>query len=99
MNKDKWYMELLSYIVCILIFLWCGFVVMMLWNWFIVPIGLMRVNLAHALGIDCLVTFLVTLNPKKIADEASKNIKDKFTWGFVFPASMLLVGWIVRLFM
>ena len=33
-----------------------GWVIMLLWGWFAVPLGVPRITLAHALGIDALVS-------------------------------------------
>lgn len=33
---------------------------MFMWNWFVVPLGLPMIGLVQALGLDTLITFIVT---------------------------------------
>jgi hypothetical protein len=41
-------------------FFFNAFVIMMLWNWFVSPLGVMTIGMAHALGINVLVTHLTS---------------------------------------
>lgn len=83
-------------ILGILLTVLSGFVIMVLWGWFIVPLGLVPISLAHAIGIDLLVTFIVTTN-------ASNSTQTLFWDRFIFAIALTLValmgGWIVHLFM
>ena len=33
-----------------------GWILQSMWNWFIVPFGVMRISLAHAIGLDAMFT-------------------------------------------
>jgi len=44
---------------------WGGFVTMILWSWFMVPLGLVEIGMAHALGLSCVVTWVRARNPVK----------------------------------
>lgn len=36
-----------------------GFVLLKLWAWFVVPLGVVPITFWHAVGIDCVFTFVV----------------------------------------
>ncbi len=36
--------------------LYCGWILKTMWAWFIVPLGVAPINLAHAIGLDSLLT-------------------------------------------
>lgn len=71
-----------------------GFVLKVLWGWFIVPLGVVAINIPNALGISMIITFLLFQKP-------SKEIK----WGEIMTTSIgiscfsLLIGYIFHLFM
>ncbi len=37
-----------------------GFTIMVMWGWYIVPLGLPAINMIHAIGLDLFTTFIVT---------------------------------------
>lgn len=75
--------------------IWSGFVIKILWIWFMVPLGLIEISLAHAIGIDIIITFMVS---------HSVDIKNKTTTELISkmiskPALMLFMGFIAKSFM
>lgn len=76
---------------------WRGYVLSILWSWFIVPaFGLPALTVPLAIGLSLLVGFLTAQRLKKDKD---------FDWGaaighLIFgPAMVLLIGWCVTRFM
>lgn len=46
-------------ILSVVLFVLCGVAIMLMWNWFVVVLGLPSIGLAHAMGIDLLVSLLL----------------------------------------
>lgn len=75
-----------------------GFVVSKLWFWFVVPIGVMPIGIAQAIGLDILITFIVT----KIGDLQTNSTDDSIKKGIicvVYPWIVFGLAGIVNLFM
>lgn len=51
---------LLQFILSVVLSVLCGATIMFMWNWFVVPLGLPMIGLVQALGLDTLITFIVT---------------------------------------
>lgn len=51
---------LMKLLLSVILFVLCGVAIMLMWNWFVVPLGLPAIGLIHAMGIDLLVSFIVT---------------------------------------
>lgn len=73
----------------------CGLTIMWMWGWYIVPLGLPAIGLFHAMGLDLLLSFMVTT---KIENE-TKPFWEHFISATVFAALTLLAGWIFHFFM
>ncbi len=74
-----------------------GYVVMRLWTWFIVPLGVMPIGWVHALGLGLIVGFMTTTyngTTKPVKSAVDFLITRYFVFGF-----MLLEGWIIQKFM
>lgn len=83
--------------------IWKGFVLSVLWGWFIVPFfGLPELSITYAIGIS-LIFGMVSGSYKptktKTEKEALEDLGKTVTYSFLMPAFALLVGWIVTLFM
>ncbi|MBI2626116.1 MAG: hypothetical protein HYW69_00810 [Candidatus Nealsonbacteria bacterium] len=82
---------------------WKGFVLLMLWKWFIVPIfGLPELPLVAAIGVGMVISFLTyqQIESKSNEDE-DKGVHLAKSLGMLilYPAIVLFFGWIVHLFM
>ena len=60
-------------IIQTLLMLYKGFVIVKLWNWFITPLGIIQINLWHALGVMVLFKLLTYQYTGKELDENDKN--------------------------
>ena len=78
-----------------------GAITVLFWGWFIVPIfNAPPINIASALGIVILVTFLTKgVSHKKTIDEDIDEIAADFFKSAVQLAGFLGLGWITHLFM
>lgn len=54
---------------------WSAFVLMTLWGWFVVPLGVQALNLPHAIGLALIVGWAKGIRHNKTDDDAAlKNI-------------------------
>lgn len=73
-----------------------GFTLSTLWRWFMVPLGVPAIGMAHAYGLLLLV---MMFRPKKhTKSTATEGLKD-FGYVLFLSAYALAVGYIVTLFM
>ena len=78
--------------------LFSGWVVMLLWGWFIVPLGMPEVGLALALGISVLVSAITPVNYHLMEKEGRSSFY-KIVFNLIMNAVLLGFGFIVHLFM
>lgn len=72
-----------------------GFTAWMLWGWFIAPLGVAKINIAHAMGIGLAVRVMAGCNSK------SKEEQDTTDAIFEFFGRALFVlgfGWLLHSF-
>lgn len=86
-NPPVWVQFLLAGLLAVI----CGFTIMVMWGWFIVPLGLPTINIFHACGIDMLVTFLITTEPPK-----EFPFWDRWIHATTYTIMTLLCGWILH---
>lgn len=84
-------------------FIYFGWALAKTWNWFLPQyFGLRDITICEAIGLDLVLTFIVTTNlpvdPKSPDKKLEKAIT---TWFYAIfaPLLMLLVGYIVKSFM
>lgn len=80
-----------------------GYVLSVLWKWFIVPVfGVTPISIPVAIGIALVVSFLThkTSYTRNEKDKKS-DLPTPASFGsiFLFPTFALLFGWIVQMFM
>ena len=79
-----------------------GLTVMLLWKWFIVPLGIVPISFVMALGISGFVRFL-THYPYQVKSEKKKDFEDTMISligeSIIYPAFVLLFGYILSLFL
>ena len=84
--------------IMILSNIWRGYVVSVLWGWFAVPLGLPSVDIAWAIGISLTVGLLTyQYNGKNTKTE--DDFGHALAFATIFPAFILMIGWIVHGFM
>lgn len=71
-----------------------GFVLSILWGWFLVPLGIPDIGVAWAIGIAATLGMLVA-GPSA----GSKDTAEQLGYAVGTPLMALLIGWIVTLFM
>jgi len=54
--------------VFILLFILSGYILSLLWTWFIAPLGVPEISVVQAIGIYVLVTFLTNKKPVSLAE-------------------------------
>ena len=80
-----------------------GFVLKTMWAWFLVPLGLPAVGLAHAIGLGFMVRYL-TWQHQPAADDSKKEddgarIARGILVALVWPLFALGLAWIAHAFM
>lgn len=74
---------------------WRTFVLMKLWAWFVAPLGLPAIGLAHALGIILVVGFLRPDRIEKTPDKTPQEVVFKTFERAAVTALALAVGWMI----
>ena len=78
---------------------WSGFVLSILWGWFVVPLGISAIGIAHAAGLSVLLRMVT----RKVDMVGGEDPVERAGWqigvGVLAPAMGLAVGWILHLFM
>lgn len=77
-----------------------GFVLSTMWGWFLVPLGLIQIGKAHAVGVAVIVS-LITYVPSQCKDEREGDDKviSYIAYSFASPFLVLLIGYIAKQFM
>ena len=77
--------------------LYRGWILLLLWGWFIIPLGAPGITMAHALGISLIIGFITSHydSRKKTQDE---KIEEAIAT-FAMPTLGLVMGWIFHAFM
>jgi len=71
------------------------------WGWFVVPLGVHSIGMAHAFGLSLIVTYFQVRNPKFFKPELliKRTFMQRFGYNFGITLMGLLLGYIVSLFM
>lgn len=75
-----------------------GWVISILWNWFLVPLDVMPIGILHACGLVMLVRLLVIDKGLSFTQTKNTPIKNQFVISLT-PLIVLLVGYVVHLYM
>lgn len=75
-----------------------GWVILKLWDWFIVPLNAPQISIVQAIGISILINFMTLhdINTKK--RDLEEEIKG-YIFVFTYPFIILLIGWVTQLFL
>lgn len=98
MNKTL--LVILGIVGCItflgLIGVYYAFVLSTLWAWFVVPLGVAKIGMAHAYGLSLIPTTI--LGTRGLYAPEDKR-KESAIAALLFPVAALLFGWIALCFM
>lgn len=83
-------------VVILLMALLNGFVLKYLWGWFIVPLGVKQIGIAHAIGVSLIVGYLTRHIYKS---EHEPEFWEQVIAGTVGALLILLIGYIIHSFM
>jgi hypothetical protein len=73
---------------------WQGVVTAALWGWFVVPLfGLPPLGIAYAVGLRALIGSFTISQPSDSEGATAVIVKS-----FLYPAAILVIGWIASLF-
>ena len=86
---------LLQFILSVVLSVLCGATIMFMWNWFVVPLGLPMIGLVQALGLDTLITFIVTTRVNTNPDP----FWDRWITAITYALLTLFGGWLLHFFM
>jgi len=102
-NNVKLAMGCLMVILTPFVFLYSGFIFHLLWLWFMVPLGLNAIGIAHAIGIVSIAQYTTMHLQKQKIVESGASTAQVFGaflgYTILGPAIFLLVGWICTFFM
>ena len=72
-----------------------GWVVINMWNWYVLPLGAPEISFAHALGLATLVSFIARAT---IIDEDGEEMK-RLVYTIASPLLTIMMGWIIKFWM
>ena len=81
--------------------IWSGYVLSVLWSWFMVPaFGLPTLSIPLAIGIAIIISYMTRdlTNTEKNKKSASEVLALAIGWAIFKPALALMIGWVVRFF-
>jgi hypothetical protein len=74
-----------------------GFVLKLMWAWFLVPLGLPALGLAHACGLGLLARYLTWQRIPKSEEDEDANAR-RLALNFIYPCIILGFGSIIHTF-
>ena len=76
-----------------------GYVLSILWAWFVVPLGLPVISVAHSIGLAVIICWLTYQYQTKKEEDDIKALTEFALLFIVKPFAVLGVGYIVKQFM
>jgi hypothetical protein len=76
-----------------------GWVFLKLWIWFVVPLGIPTISLAHACGIGLIAAYLCKQYSADSVEKTDAERKRAAAVGFAVPLVTLAIGWVIQRFM
>ena len=98
-KMENWGAGCLAVPVNILAMPWDAFVLLKLWGWFLVPLGLPPISLWWALGLSVLFWHVVPKGYPPTYDDGLKLLGRQVAVAIVCPGIALLFGWLSVLLM
>ena len=78
---------------------WYAFSIMVLWNWFLVPLGVMQIGFWNTMGLGCLIGMFTFSFAKMDREKTGKDLLTLWTMIIIYPAIALFFGWIFQMLM
>lgn len=80
---------------------WGGYVLSVMWAWFVTPLGVAPITTLHAAGLQCLLsTFMGSRGiPQKGEEDTSDAIAKMIIYPVLLPALGFAVGWAIKAMM
>lgn len=79
-----------SFLASPLLIWWDGWVLVHLWRWFLVPLGIVNISTAHACGIGLLISYMT----QKCLPHRKQS--ELLAWNITTPAVVLLIGYVIQ---
>jgi len=79
--------------------IWGAWVWTVLWKWFIVPLGVVPVGIAHMVALKMMYALLTVDTSENKNKYSNKKMKETIFMWFVKPLFMLSIGWVLHYFM
>ena len=93
-SGDKLFQNLLMLLVVPVTALWSGYVLSVMWAWFIVPLGAVSIGVWHAFGISVLVDLLTFKQPQEKVDDSKRPSPGvRIATSLFVPLIVLGFGW------
>ena len=77
--------------------MWAGWIIHLMWQWFVVPLGVSPISVTHAIGLGILVS-LLTKDAPQPDDDPDRAFVYITLVAFIRPALALLLAWIIASF-
>jgi len=74
-----------------------AYVMRALWTWFVVPLGVPAIGMAHAYGINVLVSILTPKSYRKRDDRPDNSVWYLIGVGFATPAFAYAIGYVAHM--
>lgn len=85
-------------LILIMSVMWSGYILSILWSWFMVPIfGLPELSVPAAIGVA--IVFGYFTRGIKMSAESRKDWAETISTAFLTPLVFLFMGWIVKSFL
>ena len=76
-----------------------GFVIQVMWGWFLIPLGLPVLGLANAMGLGLLIRYLTWQKIPSKEKTSNKELMDNILTAVFYPLLVLGLGFVVHSFM
>ncbi len=76
-----------------------GYILSILWVWFLVPLGLPAISVAHSIGVAMVASWLTYQHQSTTQEDKDKALQNLAVVFIVRPLATLGIGYLVKQFM
>lgn len=87
---------LLYLLTFIPMYFWAGFILMRLWNWFVIEIGVRRIGIAEAVGLTVILTFVKARKGDVDNPDILVHTIESITFNFLLGIAILFEGFLLH---